>query len=50
MDIANHALAVGFSRGFEVSALISVIALILTLALIRVTREDLAGIQPMPGA
>jgi EmrB/QacA subfamily drug resistance transporter len=48
--IFNHALSVGFSRGFEVSALIAFIALIVTIAMIRVTKEDLAGIQPMPGA
>jgi EmrB/QacA subfamily drug resistance transporter len=48
--IYHHALSVGFSRGFEVSAGIALIALIVTIAMIRVTREDLAGIQPMPGA
>jgi EmrB/QacA subfamily drug resistance transporter len=48
-SIYDHALSVGFSRGFEVSALIALIALIVTIAMIRVTREDLAGIQPMPG-
>ena len=47
--IYDHALSVGFSRGFEVSALITFIALLLTIAMIRVKREDLAGIQPMPG-
>ena len=48
--IYDHALSVGFSRGFEVSALIALIALIVTIAMIRVTREDLAGVQAMPGA
>ncbi len=48
--IYDHALSVGFSRGFEVSALIAFIGLIIVLAMIRVTREDLAGVQPMPGA
>ena len=48
--IYDHALAVGFSRGFEVSAAIMLIALIVTVAMIRVTRQDLAGVQPMPGA
>jgi EmrB/QacA subfamily drug resistance transporter len=48
-SIYDHALSVGFSRGFEVSAGIMLIALIITIAMIRVTREDLAGIQPMPG-
>jgi predicted MFS family arabinose efflux permease len=47
--IYDHAISVGFSRGFEVSALIAFIALLVTIAMIRVTREDLAGIQPMPG-
>jgi EmrB/QacA subfamily drug resistance transporter len=46
--IYDHALSVGFSRGFEVSALIALIALIITIAVIRVKREDLAGVQPMP--
>jgi EmrB/QacA subfamily drug resistance transporter len=48
-SIYDHALSVGFSRGFVVSALIMFIALIVTIAMIRVTREDLAGVQPMPG-
>src|SRR6266571_4479608 len=47
--IYDHALAVGFSRGFEVSAGIMVLALIVTIAMIRVKREDLAGVQPIPG-
>jgi EmrB/QacA subfamily drug resistance transporter len=41
--IYNHALSVGFSRGFEVSAGIALLALIITIAFIRVKREDLAG-------
>jgi EmrB/QacA subfamily drug resistance transporter len=48
--IYDHALSVGFSRGFEVSALIAFLALVVTIAMIRVTREDLAGTQAMPGA
>jgi EmrB/QacA subfamily drug resistance transporter len=43
--IYDHALSVGFSRGFEVSAGIMVLALIVTLAFVRVTRADLAGAQ-----
>jgi hypothetical protein len=43
--IYDHALSVGFSRGFEVSAGIMVLALIVVLAFIRVTRADLAGAQ-----
>ncbi len=41
--IYNHALSVGFSRGFEVSAGIALLALIVTIAFIRVKRADLAG-------
>jgi hypothetical protein len=44
--ITDHALAVGFSHGFVVSAGIAVLALIITLAMVRVTKEDLAGITP----
>jgi EmrB/QacA subfamily drug resistance transporter len=47
--IYDHALSVGFSRGFEVSAAVALVALIVTIAMIRVKREDLAGVQPMPG-
>jgi EmrB/QacA subfamily drug resistance transporter len=46
--IYDHALSVGFSRGFEVSAGIMVLALIVILVMVRITREDLAGVQPMP--
>jgi EmrB/QacA subfamily drug resistance transporter len=41
--IYDHALSAGFSRGFEVSAGIMLIALIVTVAAIRVKRADLAG-------
>jgi len=44
---SNHALAHGFSQGYLVSAAIMLLALIITLVLIRVKREDLAGINPM---
>jgi EmrB/QacA subfamily drug resistance transporter len=37
------ALAVGFSRGFEVSAVVLLAALIITIAAIRVRRSDLDG-------
>ena len=47
--IYNHALSVGFSRGFEVSAGILLVAFLVTIAMIRVRREDLAGIQPVAG-
>ena len=44
--IYNHALALGFSRGFLVSAGIAVLALVISVAAIRVKKEDLAG-DPM---
>jgi EmrB/QacA subfamily drug resistance transporter len=47
MATSHHALAYGFSRGFAVSAGIALLALIITVATIRVKREDLAGINPM---
>jgi EmrB/QacA subfamily drug resistance transporter len=46
--ITDHALAVGFSRGFEVSAGIALLGLIITLVMIRVKRSDLQGAMP-PG-
>ena len=52
--IYDHALSIGFSRGFEVSAAIALLGLVVTLALIRVKRADLAGAQAtltsVPGA
>jgi len=47
--IYSHALALGFSRGFLVSAGIAVIALVLSVVAIRVKKEDLAG-DPMAAA
>jgi EmrB/QacA subfamily drug resistance transporter len=46
--ITDHALATGFSRGFLVSAGIAVLALVITLTMVRVKKEDLAGVTP-PG-
>jgi hypothetical protein len=43
--IYDHALSVGFGRGFEVAAGIMLIALIVTIAAVRVKRADLAGAQ-----
>ena len=43
----NHALAHGFSQGYILSAGIMALALVITLALIRVKRDDLSGINPM---
>ena len=48
--IYDHALSVGFSRGFEVSAGIMLIALIVTIAAIRVKRADLAGAEAAPNS
>src|SRR5580693_2719705 len=44
---SHHALAHGFSQGYIVSAGIMLLALIITVAMIRVTRQDLSGINPM---
>ena len=41
--IYDHALSVGFSRGFLVSAVIALLMLVITIAVIRVRRADLAG-------
>jgi EmrB/QacA subfamily drug resistance transporter len=46
-SIYQHALSVGFSRGYLVSAGIAFLALLITVVAIRVRREDLAGINPM---
>jgi hypothetical protein len=47
--IYDHALSVGFGRGLQVSAGIMLIALIITIAAVRVRRADLAGAQTTPG-
>jgi Major Facilitator Superfamily len=41
--VYRHALSAGFSRGFEVSAGIMLLALIITIVAIRVRRADLDG-------
>jgi hypothetical protein len=46
VSISGHALAAGFSRGFEVSAAIMVVALVVAAFMIRVTRRDLVVAQP----
>ena len=46
-QIQHHALATGFSHGFLVCAVIGLLALIIALAAIRVTREDLSGVDPV---
>jgi len=45
-QVSGHALAAGFSRGFEVSAAIMVLALVVATIMIRVNRQDLTGAQP----
>src|SRR5258708_11343960 len=44
--ITDHSLAVGFARGFEGSAGIMLIALIVAVVLVNVRRKDLAGVRP----
>ncbi|MGH3193676.1 MAG: hypothetical protein ACRDOU_33960 [Streptosporangiaceae bacterium] len=44
----DHALATGFSTGYLVSAGVMVLAVIIALAVIRVTRQDLSGATPEP--
>jgi hypothetical protein len=46
-QITAHALATGFSHGFLVSAAVGLVALIIAVAAIRVTREDMSGMDPM---
>jgi EmrB/QacA subfamily drug resistance transporter len=46
--ILHEALAVGISRGFLVAAGIVALALVVVLVTVRVRREDLAGVSPMP--
>jgi predicted MFS family arabinose efflux permease len=45
--MTDHALSVGFAKGYEVSAGIALLGLIITVIAIRVKRSDLAGINPM---
>jgi len=48
--IYDHALATGFSRAYLVTAAIMLLALIITIAAIRVTRSDLGRARPsLPG-
>ncbi len=49
-SVYDHALAVGFSRGFLVSAGIALLALLVAVATIRVRRQDLTGAVPAPQA
>jgi predicted MFS family arabinose efflux permease len=45
--LGNHALAYGFGRGYLVAVGIAMLAVVIALAMIRVKRSDLAGIDPM---
>jgi EmrB/QacA subfamily drug resistance transporter len=45
--VTDHALSAGFAKGYEVSAGIALLALIITVIAIRVKRPDLAEINPM---
>ncbi len=47
-SLYDHALAVGFSRGFLVSASIALLALLVAGVTIRVRREELTGAAPAP--
>jgi len=45
--VTDHAISVGFAKGYEVSAGIALLALVITVIAIRVKRSDLAGINPL---
>jgi uncharacterized membrane protein len=47
-SIYDHALTVGFSRGFVVAAGIGLLALLIAIATIRVRRQELSGAVPEP--
>jgi MFS family permease len=47
-SIYNHALTVGFSRGFLVAAGIGLLAVLIAIATIRIRRQDLSGAAPEP--
>jgi EmrB/QacA subfamily drug resistance transporter len=47
-SIYDHALTVGFSRAFVVAAGIGLLALLIAIATIRVSRQELAGAVPAP--
>jgi EmrB/QacA subfamily drug resistance transporter len=47
-SIYDHALTVGFSRGFAVAAGIGLLALLIAIATIRVRRQELSGAAPEP--
>jgi EmrB/QacA subfamily drug resistance transporter len=45
--VYHHALTTGFARGFEIAAGIMLLALIITVATIRIRKADLAGVNPI---
>jgi MFS family permease len=47
-SIYDHALTVGFSSGFVVAAGIALLALLIGIVTIRVSRQELAGAVPAP--
>src|SRR6516162_2596862 len=47
-SIYTHALTVGFSRAFVVAAGIALLAVLIAIVTIRVSRQDLAGAVPEP--
>jgi len=47
LAISNHSLAYGFGRGYLVAAGIALLALVIAVVMIRVTKKDLEGIDPM---
>ena len=47
-QIYHHALATGFSRGYLVSAGVLALAAIIALAMIRISRQDPPGADPLP--
>jgi hypothetical protein len=48
VSIYDHALTVGFSRAFVVAAGIGLLALLIAIVAIRVSRQELAGAAPEP--
>ena len=45
--MSSHAMTYGFSQGYQISAGIAVLALIVSVIFIRVKKKDLEGIDPM---
>ncbi|HEV2452304.1 MAG TPA: hypothetical protein VGS62_10315 [Streptosporangiaceae bacterium] len=46
-SLYHHALATGFARGFLIAAWIMLLALVITVAVVRIRRTDLAGVNPV---